>query len=1106
MPMTLAAGHHRPPPPPAGYLARPRLDVLWPDWRRRRLVLVSAGAGFGKSSFLAAGAERWPGSAAWLTLDDMDADPAAFCRHLLAALDPLRGAGPAASGDAGTPGRALTRAVSILRETEGPPLLVLDDVQSVASAAPVLRVLARLIRFLPEHATLVLSSRERLPLAAARLRSQGVVADLTGDDLRFTPEEVAALLRRRLPGREVDAALCQRVADRTEGWAAGIEIILQALDASPALLLEQALERLNAAGAGWFAYFAEEVLDHLEPVTRDFLVRSSLLPRLEPNLCDEVLRIRGSDTILAGLARRNLFTFAVDGDAGDYRTHQLFRDFLQDQLARRTGAAELGRLRRRAARALERAGAPAEAALAWAEAGDAGAVLRLAETAGEALLASGGVGPLRRALAAVPEADLAIRPDALFLLGRVHEVEGRWEEAEAIYQRALAAGDGGGHRLELVAALATLRIRRGECEAGLAGCREVLDAAGEPRLRARLLMLMGVAACELGRLDAGEAHLEAALALARERGDDAEEGRLLYLLASNVHCLRGDHGRALDLARRALVVCRRRADPRLVCHAMNTCGFVAAAAGEARAARELAEAALRMAESLEYRLVEGYSHWTLGRCDLLARNLGGARHHFEASLGVGERLREATLETWPLVGLAEVALAEGKRERGAALAVRVRDRARASGARHQEAQALVLLGAAASDAAAARPLWDEAEAHLRAMGAACELNRLLLLRLAGGAAPRGTLAELMRGAARLEHDFIFLALEPERAPGVLVRALAGDVEADYAARLLVRLGRGAVPRLASLLSHRRAGLRQRAAELLTEIGGPAARAALDRAAAPGRGSHEARAVLAGRPARPLAVSALGALSVERAGRRLGLADWKSARALRLFQLLLVHRFRWVPRDQLMETLWPEATPVKAANNLRQTIHVLRRILEPDGDAARDSRHVLVRHEACRLEPGDGAAYDVLDFEAALDEAERLWNLGRRDEAEAPLRRAAALYRGDFLAETPYEEFAVEERERLHDRMLRGRARLLAVLAAAERWEELVPLCRRVLAMDPYREDFHWHLVRAHERLGNRREALAAYHHYEAFMARELDLLPSPRMRSLADQVLVLGGD
>jgi SARP family transcriptional regulator, regulator of embCAB operon len=115
-----------------------------------------------------------------------------------------------------------------------------------------------------------------------------------------------------------------------------------------------------------------------------------------------------------------------------------------------------------------------------------------------------------------------------------------------------------------------------------------------------------------------------------------------------------------------------------------------------------------------------------------------------------------------------------------------------------------------------------------------------------------------------------------------------------------------------------------------------------------------------------------------------------------------------------------------------------------------------------------------------------------------------IYKGDFLAESPYVDSATDEREAQKERLTRCLHLLVESLLRARRWTEMIPLCRRGLEADPYHEGFHSHLVEANLALGNRLEALGCYRHYEEVLSRDLGLLPSPRMRGIADKIVASG--
>jgi len=1103
---------------PSHYLPRARLDRQWAQWSDRRLVLVNAGAGFGKTSFLAANARAASGDCLWYSLDEINADITTFCNQLLHLVRPKTKppAWAADQSDPHFPDRVLTYLVNRLRSGKVGPRLILDDLQLVAGAADIMRFLDRLIRFIPENATLILASREQLALSTIKLRAMGAGASLSSRDLAFNSGEVRELFLRHFPQAELSAELSRRIIDQTEGWAAGVEIFFQLLEGTSETLIEDALERMSAAGPGWFAYFTEEVVRQLDSETQDFLRRSSILPRLDALLCDRVLGLDNSREILERLCRRSLFTYRADSENDGYRYHHLFREFLRDQMRQTTDPVEMNQLKLQAARELENVGGWAESTALYAEGGDFSKVLALVEKHGDVIRAAGHYELLRQALEAIPANQLDGHPAALITLGHVYDIRGRWVEAEQLYRKALDLLPAGARRTELSSLVATIEMRQGNYDASLARCGRALDESGQENrpAQATILSVSGVSLCERGDVDEGERHFKKSIELHRENGDARGEGYAHYLLAANVYQLRGEFQLAKEAARRSLHIFNKLNDPYRICRSVGVLGFVMAGAGEVREARELNEKALRLGESLEDRMVLGYGHLSLGRCALMSGELSRADDHFRLARRFGELLGEMLLLTYPLVGLAELALIAGNHEQARRLSSQALDVNLEKNDLLHQVPCHTVLGLAELKTAPRRAAehWARGEKLMRRLGAAFDLHRLLLIRLDTGTVSEkkvpDTLMELLSGAAGLDHDFIFLRLEPSRAARVLPTALRLGVETGYAARLLNQLGEPAVSGLIPLTADPSDEVRARTVEVLTQIGGDQAREALGRIARKttrtGRSALRASVELGHRPAVPLKIHALGSLVVSYGEHRLSLAEWTSARALRLFQLLLVNRFRWVHRDVAVEWLWQECDPDKGANNLRQTIHLLRKTLEPGPRKTRDSSYIRFLNEACRLEPGNDYFFDVEAFEGLVSTAEEHWSRSERNQARNVLEQAADLYRGNFLEESPFEEFTVSTREELREKLLRVLVRLAELYAEAESWVDLVPLCRKGLAQDPYHEEFYWHLVRAQYKLGNRREALTGYHQYEEMMARELELLPSVRMKELADQVIALG--
>jgi LuxR family maltose regulon positive regulatory protein len=322
---------------------RPRLLARLAEGIGRGLTVVGTPAGFGKTTMLGdwARRSRWP--TAWLSLDAGDNDPARFWRYVAAALERARpGIDAPVMALLRGPQRPPLEAVATAVINELTPLpekggvvLVLDDYH-VIEAPPVHDSVTFLLDRLPPGLRLVLSSRADPPLPLARLRARGQLAELRADDLRFTVAETAAFLREAT-GLDLPAASVAALQDRTEGWAAGVQLAALSL-------------RGHADPAGFVATFAgshrylldyltEEVLAGQPQQVLRFLLETSVLDRLCGPLCDAVTGRPGSREMLEELDRANLFVVPLDEVRQWWRYHHLFADLLRARLERKRPAA-----------------------------------------------------------------------------------------------------------------------------------------------------------------------------------------------------------------------------------------------------------------------------------------------------------------------------------------------------------------------------------------------------------------------------------------------------------------------------------------------------------------------------------------------------------------------------------------------------------------------------------------------------------------------------------------------------------------------------------------------------------------------------------------------
>ena len=458
------------PPPRAGLVARPALLAQLDACRESALTILSAPAGYGKTTLLAAWlAERagpqpsalspQPFTVAWLALDADDAEPARFWAYVLAA---LRRALPGLPGDLAAPLRApqpnlsaaVTALANALAALPAEVVLVLDDYHTITSLE-VHRSLAALLERRPPGLHLMLAGRADPPLPLARLRAQGLVSTLRAADLRFSRDEAAAFLTGTM-GLALDAEAVAALEGYTEGWPAGLQLAALWLRDHPEAA-EGGLAALAAEDRYLVEFLAEEVLQRQSPELQRFLLDTALLDRLCPELCDYVTAdarrpgdegppviLRPSAAILEELERRNLFVVPLDAGRAWYRYHNLFADTLRRQLGRQLGQAAVARLHRRAAGWF--AAASTEDASLLAEAQRHAAAGRAYDLAADLILprvdqlaAAGQIGQLIAWLAALPEEALAARPALALRYAWVLFLHGRQDEAA----RWLEIGEGG---------------------------------------------------------------------------------------------------------------------------------------------------------------------------------------------------------------------------------------------------------------------------------------------------------------------------------------------------------------------------------------------------------------------------------------------------------------------------------------------------------------------------------------------------------------------------------------------------------------------------------------------------------------------------------------
>jgi LuxR family maltose regulon positive regulatory protein len=484
--------------PPAGAksVRRPRLIRRLDEGRHRKLTLISAPAGFGKTTLLS----DWVGQSerpiAWLSLDEDDNGPARFWIYLVAALqtlDPALGEPTRAALQSPQPPpleSLLTTLINEIGAAHDQLTLILDDYH-VITAKPIHDGLAYLLEYLPPQLRLVVASRTDPPLPLHLLRARQQLTELRAADLRFTSGEAAAFLNQAM-GLDLSPELVDVLERRTEGWITGLQLAALSMEGRDDV--SGFVKTFAGSHRYVLDYLAEEVIRQQSDAVQTFLLRTSILSRMTASLCDAVTGQRDGFETLAALEQANLFVVPLDDQRRWYRYHHLFAQVLRAFLQRTATRGSIASLHTRAAQWYEAHGEAHEAFKHAVAAGDFERAARLIE---ENWLRVGHTGRIRRILRwleSMPEGVLRARPVLslayawiLWLTGQLDGVETHLDAAAAAWKRLEAAGALDPERARWKTGALALRIQlalyRGQLEEAVHLARETLSlAAGDDAL------------------------------------------------------------------------------------------------------------------------------------------------------------------------------------------------------------------------------------------------------------------------------------------------------------------------------------------------------------------------------------------------------------------------------------------------------------------------------------------------------------------------------------------------------------------------------------------------------------------------------------------------
>ncbi len=1077
-------------------LRRPRLLEWLSANANCRAVVIAADAGYGKTTLLWQWEREVDFPCYWYKLDRNDRDWSLHISYLIEAISQRHSGfgrrahsmlqqlgGPGSS----RPGVAAYLLAEMYEQLTEPCTFIIDDWQAVASVTEVRGLWNQILRDAPPTCRFVFLSRAKPHLQFARFKTHAGYAEIRTDALRFTDREIDELFRD-IYNDPLDPTELMELERRTEGWAASLQLVEVSLRERKTPEERRAfIHSITATtDSDLFAFLAEEVLDQQTEQVRNFLLSTSILQQINAELAERLAGVHDGAGILSDLEQRGLFTNRLDAAEARYRYHGLFRDFLERRLIAERTDGEVTGLHIHAASYFETHEQWPQAIHHYLKAGLTPQAARLIARYGEDVVAEGRLGLVDEWLQQLPAKAIHDNARLSLLYGEACGIRGDWDNALAALSRARAFfARKGDPRMEALACLKTSSIHQAlgsvsaaEIAAG-EGMALVPESDGGLRLRLEGNLAvtktyrtesLGAVVTELRRLAvrAAALGLEHYEAIAHHNLGVMYRslGRLDESLASLERATRfwqlessSPYADNMDLVETLLALGNpERADRAAGRGIANTLPW-----RRANAEAQLGQASVRLRQG---RLDEarGIVEGVAAALPELGSNHTAVYVALADCFIVSPQSRAATLDV--ISHLANEANDPRYEAEVAVGLVALRHRVNACNGSCRDAFSIV-------------EKWDEQGQHFEA-----SKRRVILALAAHDHDPHASIdlcREALRGVVAAGQSwYLRFFLRP-------LTVLAGELvhhpsDSEALCELLEVDPEAWRHPVISALQGAKKDVRLKLLEALARA--PSSETIEELRSIKGHDVDEIRARLIRVAAARIQVKAFGSIRIRRGGVDEPEVTIHRPRQRALLGYLLARVDNPPSRDQVIETLWPNAEPEDGVNSLNQSVYQLRRVIDPayrDGDSP---QYLISTTDTVALDSGL-VATDLQAFRTLS----RAFDKGTAIDVRAIGNDLVDLVGGEFLAELVYEDWASSFRMAVH-----AEARQVLMRLAEEPWLSSYPdlglrAAARLADLDPYDEQAHLAMARCLQVMGRREAARRVIRRFLARLRDDLGEAP-----------------
>ncbi len=1035
-------------------LSRPRLLESMQSLLDNKLLLLSAPAGYGKTSLLIDLAHHSKMPVCWLSLDLLDRDPQRFLAYLIASLAEQF----PRIGEASRP--QLNRLKSIEQDAESflitltneiydqiveDFLLIIDDFHLLDDFPVISSLVNRFLELVVENCHVLLSSRSLPNLDDVTVMvAREQVAGLSHAELAFNPREVQALYNQNYR-QHLSEEAAKELINQTSGWITGM-----VLSNSPGMT--------RVSGVDTFAYLGHQVLDQQSEPVREFLMRTSLPEEFNSEFCEIVLSPLYSEpqnwfNFMSLIFEKNLFVLPLGDDGRWLRYHPLFREFLQTRL-REERPQEVQPILERMVLAYEKAGEWEKAYFTCKQLNDPEALAGVIERSGTAMLQTALV-TLEGWINSLPPAMARTRPGLISLRGPILALKGNLQESKELLNLAISIyrkdHDNSGLALALVRRAHTLRLLA-EYHTSLKDIEQALQLAEadfslQP-LYAEALRLKGLNLYRLGQSRRAVEELEHSLSLYTEL---KETGSIPLLMgeAAMVHAAIGNVESAKTLYQEALQILRIEKNPHAESETLNNLAVFYHQIGEYELASETYETGLVFARKNHNERAESLILTGLG-------DLYSEIEEFEAAMQAyeqAETIASGFIPNYLALARANLALLQGDSQTAARILKSFRKQLKTNPSAYERGLWALLAGRnhlLSHETRRAIALLREAKDCFVQDGRESE-NQWCIVWLIAAFHQAGQLEN-----ARVEfREMLILRNKPAHAVLVtlhqalpFIRELQNDPQIGKSLSGLLDKSRRLGERIISV----RRTLRRHAQSIQM-------------------------------PAAGLVIRSLGRAEVSVNGQTLAMSDWKTKSVRDLFFYFLF-REDALTKEQIGEALWPDIDSKALKTRFKDEIYRLRR--------AAGKNTILLDEVYYRFNRTLDYEYDVEAFESYLTRARKAKDITKRIEC---YQKAVDLVQGPYLNEVD-AFWVIEERQRLGQMYLSALEDLARLYLDTNQLERCLSICQLALAQDRYNEVIYQVEMRVYAALGDRASIVRQYQACKMALEEGFGLLPSPETENI----------